>query len=118
MITFLRNLRNRCTPENRIAAYLLSNESRELMAYRVPKFGLSSLFDAFLVSAYIRLRKPGPALFQCALDISQRRPEQCGFIDEPGGGCCGCTEGWDRWHSFNNSTAGDSRPWTARKLAA
>ncbi len=82
MIAFLRNLRNQYSPENRITAYLLSNESRELMAYRIPKFGLSSLFDAFLVSAYIRLRKPEPAFFQCALDISQRRPEQCVFIDD------------------------------------
>jgi len=82
MIDFLRQLRQPCTPGNRILAYLLSNESRELMAYRIPKFGLGPLFDAFLVSAYIGLRKPEPAFFTRALEISQRRPEQCVFIDD------------------------------------
>lgn len=82
MIEFVRSLRRQCTPENRICIYLLSNESRELMTYRIPKFGLTGLFDAFLVSAYIGLRKPEPAFFQCALDVSQRRPEQCVFVDD------------------------------------
>ena len=82
MIDFLSKLRQQCTPENRVLVYLLSNESRELMAYRIPEFGLSTLFDAFLISAYIGLRKPEPAFFQCALDISQCRPEQCVFIDD------------------------------------
>jgi putative hydrolase of the HAD superfamily len=61
---------------------MLSNESRELMEYRIPTFGLSGLFDAYLVSAYIALRKPEPAFFQCALDISQRQPNECVFIDD------------------------------------
>jgi putative hydrolase of the HAD superfamily len=82
MIMFLRSLRALRTAANDVAIYLLSNESCELMAYRIPTFGLSGLFDAYLVSAYIGLRKPESAFFQCALNISQRAPEQCVFIDD------------------------------------
>ena len=80
MIEFLRALRAQGSRDN--STYMLSNESRELMAYRIPTFGLSGLFDAFLVSAYIALRKPEAAFFQCALDVSQRQPEECVFIDD------------------------------------
>lgn len=62
--------------------YLLSNESRELMQYRIGTYKLASLFDGFLISPYIRLRKPEPAFFRCALDIVQRAPEECVFIDD------------------------------------
>ncbi len=82
MIAFLRELRAKRTATCYPGMYLLSNESRELMAYRIPEFGLSVLFDAFLVSSYIGLRKPEAAFFQCALDISQRAPGECVFIDD------------------------------------
>ena len=80
MIEFLGALRARGSRDN--STYMLSNESRELMEYRIPTFGLSGLFDAYLVSAYIALRKPEAAFFQCALDISQRQPDECVFIDD------------------------------------
>jgi putative hydrolase of the HAD superfamily len=79
IIEFLHEIRGTV---NSVGTYMLSNESKELMAYRIPTFGLENLFDAFLVSAYIGLRKPEPAFYQCALDITQREPEQCVFIDD------------------------------------
>ena len=79
-LEFLGALRARSSRDN--STYMLSNESRELMEYRIPTFGLDGLFDAYLVSAYIGLRKPEEAFFQCALDLSQRRPEECVFIDD------------------------------------
>ncbi len=79
MIAFLGALR---TSSSRPGMYLLSNESRELMEYRIPAFGLTPLFDAFLVSAFIGLRKPEPAFFRCALEISQRAPAECVLIDD------------------------------------
>lgn len=82
MIAFIDELRARRSPEAVPGIYLLSNESRELMEYRIPKFGLTGMFDGYLVSAYIGLRKPEAAFFQCALDISQRSPGQCVFIDD------------------------------------
>lgn len=80
MIEFLRALRAHGSRDN--STYMLSNESRELMEYRIPTFGLSGLFDAYLVSAYIALRKPEAAFFQCALDVSQRQPDECVFVDD------------------------------------
>ena len=80
MIEFLRALRAQGSRDN--STYMLSNESRELMEYRIPTFGLSGLFDAYLVSAYIALRKPEAAFFRCALDLSQRQPDECVFIDD------------------------------------
>jgi putative hydrolase of the HAD superfamily len=80
MIAFLQRLR--AQGDRECATYMLSNESRELMEYRIPKFGLVGLFDAYVVSAYIGLRKPAAAFFQCALDLSQCRPEECVFIDD------------------------------------
>ncbi len=82
LLKFLQDLRSEGSPNAHICTYLLSNESRELMEYRIPTFHLSGLFDAYLVSAYIGLRKPEPAFFQCALDISQRTPAECVFIDD------------------------------------
>ncbi len=82
MIEFLHDLRGRRHSDGTPGMYLLSNESRELMEYRIPQFGLTGLFDAFLVSSYIGLRKPSAEFFQCALDISQRKPGQCVFIDD------------------------------------
>jgi len=82
MIAFLQRLRAQRSPEDGVGMYMLSNESRELMEYRIPKFSLSGVFDAYLVSAYIGLRKPDAAFFRCALDISQRKPEECVLIDD------------------------------------
>lgn len=82
MIEFLQKLRAHQTEANHVGIYMLSNESKELMAYRIPKFGLTTLFDAFLVSSYLGLRKPEAVFYQCALDITQREPDQCVFIDD------------------------------------
>lgn len=79
---FLKKLRDLRAKGSYTGIYLLSNESKELMAYRLAEFGLGSIFDAFLVSAYIGLRKPEMAFYQCALDIVQQRPERCVFIDD------------------------------------
>jgi putative hydrolase of the HAD superfamily len=60
----------------------LNNESAELNAYRIRHFGLTRNFSAFLTSCYLGLRKPGAAIYQRALDITQRAPEECIFIDD------------------------------------
>ena len=65
--------------------YLLStinNESKELNAYRIQTFGLQDIFSMFVSSCYVGLRKPEPAIYQLALDISDRKPEECVFIDD------------------------------------
>ena len=60
----------------------LNNESRDMNAYRIEKFGLRRYFDVFLSSCYLGIRKPDEGIYQRALDITQRKPEECVFIDD------------------------------------
>lgn len=60
----------------------LNNESAELNSYRIQTFRLREIFQCFVSSCYVWLRKPDPALYQLALDLTQRSPEECCFIDD------------------------------------
>lgn len=60
---------------------IISNEARELNAYRIERFKLDRLADCFISSCFVHIRKPDPDIFKLALDIAQVRPEQAVFID-------------------------------------
>jgi putative hydrolase of the HAD superfamily len=60
----------------------INNESRDLNAFRIEKFDLRSIFDVFVSSCFVKLRKPDPAIYRHALDLTQRFPEECCFIDD------------------------------------
>ncbi len=60
----------------------VNNESRAMNEYRLTKFGLLDDFDAFFSSCYLGLRKPDRKIYQVALDVLQRDPEQVVFIDD------------------------------------
>jgi putative hydrolase of the HAD superfamily len=60
----------------------LNNESRELNEYRIERFGLRELFSAFFTSCYLGLIKPQPDMYRRALQITQRRPDECAFVDD------------------------------------
>src|ERR1019366_2050973 len=60
----------------------LNNESRELNTYRIEKFGLRNYFSTFFSSCFLRECKPHPRIYQMALDVSQRQPQDCVFIDD------------------------------------
>jgi len=60
----------------------INNESRQLNAYRIDKFGLRSIFRVFVSSCFVGLRKPEEAIYKLALDITQQTPEQCCFNDD------------------------------------
>ncbi|HXW14724.1 MAG TPA: HAD family phosphatase [Terriglobia bacterium] len=60
----------------------LNNESRELNLFRIEKFGLRQYFSVFFSSCYLGVSKPHPQIYQLALDLSQRQPEECVFIDD------------------------------------
>lgn len=65
--------------------YLMStinNESAELNVYRIEKFGLRNIFSLFVSSCFVGLRKPETGIYRLALEITQRKPEQCVFIDD------------------------------------
>ena len=60
----------------------INNESRELNEYRIRTFGLADLFDVFVSSCYVGLRKPDERIYKLALDLTQHTPQECCFIDD------------------------------------
>ncbi len=65
-----------------IKVIAVSNEGRELNAFRTEKFKLKELFDAVISSAFVHLRKPDPDIFRMAIDIAQAKPENSLYIDD------------------------------------
>ena len=60
---------------------VVSNEGRELNAYRIRKFKLDKLVDAFISSCFVHVRKPDADIFRLALDIAQAPARQVVYID-------------------------------------
>jgi putative hydrolase of the HAD superfamily len=60
----------------------INNEILELNLYRIEQFGLRRYFSVFFSSCFLGLRKPDEAIYQMALQVSQRRPAECIFIDD------------------------------------
>ena len=50
---------------------VVSNESREVNAYRIRKFKLNGFVDSFISSCFVQIRKPDADIFRLALDIAQ-----------------------------------------------
>jgi putative hydrolase of the HAD superfamily len=69
----------------RSGRYLLStlnNESRELNLHRIEHFELRKYFSLFMSSCFLGVKKPEDEMFRLALDLTQRDPEECLFIDD------------------------------------
>lgn len=60
----------------------LNNESRELNLYRIEHFELRKQFSLFMSSSFLGVKKPEDEMFRLALDLTQREPEECLFIDD------------------------------------
>lgn len=60
----------------------INNESTELNLFRIQTFGLHAIFDLFVSSCFVALRKPEKPIYRLALDLVQRPPEECCFIDD------------------------------------
>jgi putative hydrolase of the HAD superfamily len=60
----------------------INNEPLELNQYRIEAFNLRREFLVFFSSCYVRSRKPEEHIFRVALEVTQRVPEQCVFIDD------------------------------------
>jgi putative hydrolase of the HAD superfamily len=60
----------------------LNNESEELNIYRIEKFGLSEIFEAFITSCWLGVRKPIRRFYTRALGISQCEAASSLFIDD------------------------------------
>ncbi len=60
----------------------LNNEALELNLYRIENFGLRNYFADFFSSCFLGVRKPNRAIYDIALQVTQRRPEECLYIDD------------------------------------
>ncbi len=60
---------------------VVSNEGRELNAFRIRAFKLNRLADVFISSCFVHLRKPDVDVYRFALDISQVPASQVVYID-------------------------------------
>src|SRR5664280_2656350 len=77
MIELVRKLKARYD----LKIVVVSNEARELNAYRIRKFKLDGFVDAFISSCFVPLRKPDADIFRVALDIAQTPARQVVYIE-------------------------------------
>jgi putative hydrolase of the HAD superfamily len=60
---------------------VVSNEARELNAYRIREFKLGGFVDSFISSCFVHVRKPDADVFRLALDITQAPARQVLYIE-------------------------------------
>ena len=60
----------------------LSNEVRELNDYRIEKYKLNELFDFYISSCYVHLRKPAPDIYTLAFNTAQTGKSEAVYIDD------------------------------------
>jgi putative hydrolase of the HAD superfamily len=60
---------------------VVSNEGRELNAYRIRKFKLDGLVDFFISSCFVHLLKPDADIFRLALDVAQAPAPNVVYIE-------------------------------------
>ena len=60
----------------------VNNEGRELNEHRIKTFKLDKLFNTFVSSCYVHLRKPDKDIFRMACNISFTEPQHALFIDD------------------------------------
>jgi putative hydrolase of the HAD superfamily len=70
------------TCERRFTLMTLNNESDELNRHRIEKFGISDVFEAFLSSCWLGVRKPTQRFYSRALAIAQADPATSLFVDD------------------------------------
>ncbi len=78
MIQLIQDVKNR----NSVKTIAVSNEGREINAYRITQFHLDRVIDIFVSSSFVHYRKPDPDIYKIALDISQAKPGQVAYIDD------------------------------------
>jgi putative hydrolase of the HAD superfamily len=61
---------------------VVTNDGREFAVYRIRQFGLAEFVDFFVVSCFVRCRKPELEIYRMALDLSQVHPTQVVYIDD------------------------------------
>jgi len=59
----------------------VSNEARVLNDYRIQKFKLDNIVDAYISSCYVHLRKPDADIFRLALDVAHTPAQQVAYVE-------------------------------------
>ena len=67
---------------SRFTMMTLNNEAEELNIHRIEKFELRAIFDAFLTSCWLGVRKPLRRFYRSALGIAQCQSPKALFIDD------------------------------------
>lgn len=65
-----------------VNVFSINNEPKELHEYRVNTYGLRRLFDGFICSCYIGMRKPDPAMYGLAFNVAAVTPQDAVYIDD------------------------------------
>jgi putative hydrolase of the HAD superfamily len=78
MIEFVRELKK----AYQLKTIVVSNEGRELNAYRIHTFGLNTFIDAFVCSSFVHFRKPDLDIYHIALDVSQVSIADVVYLDD------------------------------------
>jgi len=66
---------------HRLKIAVVSNEGRELNAYRIGAFKLDRLVDSFISSCFVHVRKPDAEIYRLAIDIAQAPARQAVYIE-------------------------------------
>ena len=61
---------------------VVTNDGREFATHRIRQFGLTEFVDFFVVSCFVRCRKPETKIYRLALDMSQTPPARVVYIDD------------------------------------
>jgi putative hydrolase of the HAD superfamily len=77
-----RAILDKVTKSQKYFVGAINNEPLELNQYRIEAFELRRNFLVFFSSCYVHSRKPEETIFRVALEVTQRPPEQCLFIDD------------------------------------
>ena len=70
------------TQSGRYLMSTINNESKELNLFRIQTFGLREIFSLFVSSCFVGLRKPEEGIYRLALEITQKPPGECCFVDD------------------------------------
>ena len=66
----------------RVRLATLNNESEELNAFRIRRFGLQAIFPTFFSSCWLGVRKPTHRIYERVLGMTQADPTHTLFVDD------------------------------------
>jgi putative hydrolase of the HAD superfamily len=77
-IEFFKSLKSKFS----LKVIAVNNEARELNDYRIQKYNLDQLFDAFVSSCYVHISKPDLEIWKMACGVANVSPANVLYIDD------------------------------------